>query len=168
MQLYSANKSLLVVRFSKMQLYFLANIYVANGSITVTLSSSSPRFLRSGATSGIFYYQAFRVFPSSPGLYRFASSSSLNTFGYLYGNRFFPELSDVNILGSDDNSGGSNQFQMTLFLNTSATYILVVTTSVAEITGTINVLVSGHSRAVVTSLNDTSTSSAGTTPSMSK
>lgn len=77
------------------------------------------------------------------GCYSFISNSTMNTYGYIYNkifNRF--NLSENLILSNDDNVNDT-QFKLTTKLQNDSTYVLVVTTFSANITGNFSVIVFG-------------------------
>ncbi len=71
------------------------------------LSSSSPRFVRPNGTIGnYYYYQAIQVTLSAAGTYSFTSSSSMDTYRYLYYDSFDPSYPSRSLITSDDDSAG--------------------------------------------------------------
>lgn len=93
------------------------------------LSSSSPMFSRPRGNVGeYYYYLAIRVTVSTTGTYTFTSSSSLDTYGCFYSSSFDPSYPSQNLIMSDDDSAGGNQFQISSTLQYRQTYVLVVTT----------------------------------------
>ncbi|CAF4671913.1 unnamed protein product, partial [Rotaria sp. Silwood2] len=74
------------------------------------------------------YYQAIQVIAYTSGTYSLASSSSMDTYGYLYGGTFDPFNTNYNLLAQNDDQGGNNQFQMIVDLQAGVPYTLVFTT----------------------------------------
>jgi hypothetical protein len=106
---------------------------------------NSGNFTRYGS-SGIFYYHAIEVRVPVTGTYTFKTSSTISdTYGYLYQGNFYPTLPQYNIVRSDDDSSGNNQFGLTVTLRSDITYILVFTTYSQLATGSFNIAASGPS-----------------------
>ena len=109
---------------------------------SAALTSGSPVFTRPEG-NGRYFYAAVQVnFPSS-GNYNFRSSSTLDTYGCLYSNPFVPTTPTTNLIVSDDDSAGNNQFEFTVTAQPGATATLVVTTYSTSATGSITVTVTG-------------------------
>jgi hypothetical protein len=76
-----------------------------------------------------FYYETFEVKVPESRYYTIQSSSDIDTYGYIYENRFNPLNPAENLLASDGNGGGSDgQFKFEIPLYVDTIYILVVTT----------------------------------------
>jgi len=65
------------------------------------------------------------------------------THGYLYQTSFNPYNPYSNLIAYDDDAGGSRQFQLTKYLVTNRTYILVLTTYSSLVTGNYQLIVEG-------------------------
>ena len=85
------------------------------------------------------------------------------THGYLYQTSFNPYNPYSNLIAYNDDAGGSRQFQLTEYLVTYRTYILVLTTYLPMITGHYQLIVEGANRVQITELYSTSTLCARTT-----
>ncbi len=111
------------------------------------MSSNSPRFSRPNSNTGSQYsYQAVEVVVYTTGMYTLTSNSSFNAYGYLYDGSFNPLYPSQSLIMSDDGSGGGNgQFQISRSLQSGRTYILVVTTYSAGITGSFTIKAGGPS-----------------------
>ena len=107
------------------------------------LSSSSPRFTRPGDNTGYYYYKAIQVTISVSGTYNFTSSSSIDTCGYLYTGSFNSSYPLQNLITSDDDSGGNQQFHISHGLQSGYTYILVITTFATLETGNFLIRMAG-------------------------
>lgn len=116
---------------------------ISTSYVAGELSNLSPTFYRPNRTDGLYYYQAFRVRGYTSGSYSFISNSSLDTYGYLYISSFDPANPNVNLIGSDDDSGGQSQFRININLQYEVTYILIVTTFGPTLRGSFGVRVSG-------------------------
>ncbi|CAF3224322.1 unnamed protein product [Rotaria socialis] len=111
---------------------------------TGALSANSAIFYRpDGGSNEYYYFQAIQVTISTAGFYTFKSNSTIDTRGYFYQNSFDPSNSAANLVTSDDDGGGSFQFRIQVYLETLRTYILVVTTHRAYITGDFSVSANG-------------------------
>jgi hypothetical protein len=99
------------------------------------LLPSNPVFYRpDGDREGYYYYDAIEVTVPTSGNYYFTSSTYMDTVGYLY-NSFNPSDPATNMIISDDNSGIDTQFRLGALLEIGRTYVLVITTSRASVTG---------------------------------
>ena len=153
----SQNFLLIIVRTSTTTL--LTTSYSGN------LTSTSATFTRSG-TSGIYYFEALQVTITVSGIYIFQSGSNMDDFGYLYQTSFNPSIPSSNMFASDDDSGGSWRFRITVSLEAGTTYILVFTTFAAGATGPFSVTGGGPGALSFTRLNvgSGSTIATSTTP----
>ncbi|CAF0805396.1 unnamed protein product [Adineta steineri] len=73
-------------------------------------------------------------------------------------NSFNPLNPTENLLELDDNGCSDNQFKLLIALEVNTKYILVVTTSQANVTGTFSIIVTGPTKAVLERTNISSTS----------
>jgi hypothetical protein len=91
-----------------------------------------------------YYYQAFIVNASSTGFYKIISNSSMDTYGLMYKNSFNSSDPSRNVVVSDDDSGGNNQFQLEVYIDAAIKFILVVTTHWKKVTGAFSIGVTGE------------------------
>jgi hypothetical protein len=117
------------------------SIIYSNYANALTLNSGT--FSRNGVDGSIYYYNAIEVQVQTTGAYTFKSSSSFDTYGYLYRGNFSPSNPSFNLMLSDDDGAGSNQFQLTGNLQSNIKYILVFTTYSQRVTGPFNIIASG-------------------------
>ena len=73
------------------------------------------------------------------GFYRFSSDSTIDLHGYIYQNTFDPLNPSLNLRAE---RGGELGFQLSLFLETNISYILVVTSIVPKQIGSFSIV--GH------------------------
>ncbi len=111
---------------------YSSNLYVNGAS-----------FARPYGTSRNYYYQAIQATISTSTTYSFSSSSSIDTYGYLYESSFDPSNPSRNLIASDDDGAGDRQFQIGRYLQSGRKYILVVTTFRTGTTGSFSVRVVG-------------------------
>jgi hypothetical protein len=108
------------------------------------LTTMSPSYTRtSDDKSPRYYYEAIQMKVMEAATYSFRSNSTMDTYGYIYKDSFNSCDPALNLISEDDQSGGSNQFQLISSLRANTTYILVVTTFRKSITGNFSILVSG-------------------------
>ncbi|CAF3944088.1 unnamed protein product [Rotaria sp. Silwood2] len=74
----------------------------------------------------------------------------MDTYGYMYRSSFDASTPSSNLLASDDDSGGNGQFQLTVYLTSGTTYILVVTTYIPGVVGPFSIIASGPAIVVFT------------------
>ena len=91
------------------------------------MTARSATFNRTDQYS-VFYHEAIQVLVCVTGNYRFHSISGKDMYGYLYERQFDPLNITANLRVQDDDSGDSVEFLFTHWINSSATYVLVVTT----------------------------------------
>lgn len=115
--------------------------FMSNYSSALTVNSEM--YLRNENSTSNFYYEAIQLNVNTTEIYTFTSKSNIDTYGYLYQGNFYPSYPSLNVLEDDDDTGGNSQFQLTSFLRTDLTYILVVTTFSENITGPFSVVASG-------------------------
>ncbi|CAF2152042.1 unnamed protein product, partial [Rotaria magnacalcarata] len=107
----------------------------------------SSMFTRNGR-SGTFYFEAIEVTPKRTGNYTFNSYSAIDSYGYLYTNRFDPLNTTSNLLThADDNENETNdQFTLVCTLQADTSYTLIFTTFDAGVTGLFSVVGVGPGR----------------------
>ncbi|CAF4192531.1 unnamed protein product, partial [Adineta steineri] len=106
------------------------------------LTTNSSAYLRNCSGSN-FYYEAIQVNIRRSGLYTLFSKSNMVTYGSIYKDYFNPSSSYENRLFGDDDSCKHDQFRFTIALETSITYILIVTTRSSYDTDAFSIFVSG-------------------------
>ena len=109
------------------------------------LLSASAVFDRPFGVAGDYYYQAIRITVSKSDIYTFTSQSSMDTYGYLYENVFDPLYPSGNLIASNDDGGGNQQFRFSVHLFTESSYVLIVTTYRTNTIGSFSIRVSGPS-----------------------
>ncbi|CAF3781097.1 unnamed protein product [Adineta steineri] len=118
-------------------------------TITGRLSSSNPVFRRPGGSSGYFYYQAIQVTVSTSGRYSFISTDSMDSFGCLYSDSVDPSYPSQNLISTDDDGAGNHQFRINATLQSTRTYVLIVTTFDANKMGVYTITVNGPSSVIL-------------------
>lgn len=106
------------------------------------LTANSQTYSRDCQSSN-FYYETVHLNVTTNGFYSLSSSSTIDTYGYIYKDNFNPLKPSENLLVQDDNNCNNNQFKLITELNTSTTYILVVTTYHPAKTEQFSILISG-------------------------
>ncbi|CAF2210273.1 unnamed protein product [Rotaria magnacalcarata] len=111
--------------------------FMKQTTASYVLSSSSPVFVR---PYGYNYnnnvrYQAVLVTVSMTGMYTFKISSSIDTYGYLYNEPFNSSDRYRNLIIYNGDNDGNLQFQINASLQSSHSYVLVVTTHRKTVTG---------------------------------
>jgi hypothetical protein len=90
-----------------------------------------------------YYYEAMQVNVGETGCYSFGINSSVDTFGYIYLDTFNPLFPSRSLIIQNGERLNNMQFKHPTRLHASVTYILVVTTSSPNVTGSFSILVSG-------------------------
>jgi hypothetical protein len=106
---------------------------------SVLTTSNQAYCPRSSCEGPYYYYKAIDISVSSTGYYIIVSNNSMDTYGYLYTNTFDPTFSDAPSIAIDNDSGGNGQFRFLIQLQAMVSYILVVTTSEPNITGSFTI-----------------------------
>jgi hypothetical protein len=106
------------------------------------LTESSPVYSPSVCEKAT-YYEAIYMNVVANGCYSFSNNRGVDTFSYIYKDTFVPLDSSINLISRSDNSLNNTQFQLTTYLQTNTSYVLVVATSPSNVTGTFSILVSG-------------------------
>ncbi|CAF1054190.1 unnamed protein product [Adineta steineri] len=116
--------------------YSLVNSSTMQSSYSSSLTKNSQVYTRPNASIGSIYYcQAFAVNISTTGIYAIFSDSTMDTIGYIYNSTFNPAGPNQNLLLSNDDSGGNDQFMFSTTFQVMMKYILVVTTYISVTTG---------------------------------
>ncbi|CAF5038213.1 unnamed protein product, partial [Rotaria magnacalcarata] len=106
------------------------------------LTETSGQFCRDGDCSSlVYYYEAFNFNVSAAGSYTFISSSSMDTFGYLYKNSFYSYAPAKNVIAADNDSAGDAQFRLHTLLDTVTAYVLVVTTFKSNVNDSYSIII---------------------------
>ena len=98
-------------------------------NISSQLTTSSPKFCRTGSCSNpTYYYHIIRFNVTTFGIYGITSRSSLDMYAILYNVPFVPD-NPLNGIADYDTSGGNDgQFCIFLYLRPEIRYTLVTTT----------------------------------------
>jgi hypothetical protein len=101
------------------------------------------------------FYKTFEVKVPENRYYTIRSSSNIDTFGFIYENKFNPLNTTENLLASDDNGGDSgSQFKFELPLYVDTTYILVVPTFSPKQIGEIKINLLGLTNVIFKRLSE--------------
>jgi len=105
------------------------------------LSSSSSYYCRIGNCSLgiIYYYEVYSLTVATNGYYTITSNSTFDSYGLIYRDNFDRSMPNVNLLQQNDDGAGNHQFLLRLFLQTSLSYELVVTTYASTVIGSFSI-----------------------------
>ena len=67
----------------------------------------------------------------------------MDTYGLLFNNSFNPSSLSLNLIASDNDSGGNNQFSFYWFIHKTLRYILVLTTYDRNVEGGFAIVATG-------------------------
>ncbi|CAF3417508.1 unnamed protein product [Rotaria socialis] len=115
------------------------------GSISTSYSGALTLNSERNPNSGK-YYKEISVIIYTTGVYSFTSSSSMDTFGYLFTGIFYPSDPSLNLITSNDDYPGSDQFRLIAYLEAGVSYKLVVTTFPIDTTGPFSITTLGPDR----------------------
>jgi hypothetical protein len=107
------------------------------------LTENSSKYWNSGCRVSNYYNEAIQMNVIANGCYSFSNNRSVDTFSYIYKDTFVPFDSSINLISRSDHSSNNTKFQLNVYLQANTSYVLVVTTSSANVTGTFSTLVSG-------------------------
>ncbi|CAF1452319.1 unnamed protein product [Adineta steineri] len=112
-----------------------------------SLSCSSSTFSRWGSTNdhGCYFYQANRIEISMNGFYTFFDNSSMDTVGYLYSDSFDPSRPYQNLITSNHGDFNYLHLGISYTLQSTGSYILVVTTRRENVQGSFQITAVGPS-----------------------
>jgi len=82
-----------------------------------------------------YHYHAIAVQVFKTGPYSFISSSQIDTYGCFYNYAVDPTDPYRSLVTFDNDSGGNQQFKISLGLESGKTYVLIVTTFAPNVTG---------------------------------
>lgn len=118
------------------------------------LTIDSSTYARKGSLEAAnYFYQAIQIHVLLTGYYTIVCTSNMDTYGYIYINAFDPIYPPGNLLSYDDDSGGNHQFMFKVKLQILIEYILVLTTSYQNITGSFKITAIGPESVSFSQLN---------------
>jgi hypothetical protein len=124
--------------------YSLATPWSVQSTYLSVWTTESQSYCRTScAVLYYYYYEAIQVHVSTHGTFSLVSKSSVDTYGYLYSNRFDPLSPSSNLLLQDEESGNNGQFKLTFSFDPDLIYILVATTFNPNVTGSFSISASG-------------------------
>ena len=112
---------------------------------TSELDSSDQTYARLSSGQSNYYFEAFQIMVSKSGVYEFKSESGMDTLGYIYNGTFYRLNPTTNLIKTDDDGAGNNQFLLRLNLEANVPYTLVVSTHGAGIQGPYSINATGPS-----------------------
>jgi hypothetical protein len=101
-----------------------------------------------------FYYESIQVEVIESGYYTFLSYSRIDTYGYIYKDKFNPLNPLENLLSINDDGGFNLQFRLDIRLDVDMTYVLVVTTYDSRGTGKFSIAVLGKNKVTLERLSE--------------
>jgi hypothetical protein len=84
------------------------------------------------------------IYVSISGIYTITCQSDMDTGGFLYKDSFNPNDWNYNSLASDDDGGGNGQFMLSITLESTTKYILLVTTYYPNVIGAFSIIAKGE------------------------
>ena len=87
-------------------------------------SINSQKYDRTGGANPFYYFEAIQVTVSTSSNYSFRSSSTIDTYAYLYYDTFDPYCTTTNLLQQNDDGGWNLQFLIQWPLLADSRYIL--------------------------------------------
>ena len=122
--------------------HFLDTSSVVQPAYSSVLTENSPMYFRECKLSK-YYYQSIQVNVDESGSYSISSGSDIDTYGYIYKDKFNPYNPSENLISSDGHGCSFGKFKLTIDLQVTTKYILVVTTWDPEVTGALGIFASG-------------------------
>jgi hypothetical protein len=93
-----------------------------------------------------FYYESIQVWVIESGYYTLQSYSRIDTYGYIYKDKFNPLNPLENLLHTNDDGDSDFQFRLDIRLFVDMKYVLVVTTSDSRGTGKFSIAAFGKNK----------------------
>lgn len=99
--------------------------------ISSALTGRSPMFCPNDPCSTItnHFYEVFSFYVSTAGIYIITTTSKSNTYGLLYDSAFDATNPRENLIGTDNDNAGDQQFAVVKHLQPGTKYTIVVTTA---------------------------------------
>lgn len=108
------------------------------------VNSSLYNRLNSSSSIRQYYFNEIEMLICKDGSYKLTSRSSFDIDAYFYLSHFNSTNSNDNLLISNDDDGGANQFYFEYFLQSNSNkYILVVTSYEPNVTGSYSIYIRG-------------------------
>ncbi|CAF4191884.1 unnamed protein product, partial [Adineta steineri] len=123
------------------------NSSVVQSAYSSELTEKHSTYSRTGCDLSKYYYEVIQVNVDESRYYSLNSDSSIDTYGYIYRDEFYPSDPSINYILENDNSFGEYQFQLKTVLQSTIANILVVTTAYPNVTGKFSITVSGVNNA---------------------
>lgn len=110
---------------------------------SAVLTQNSPIFARTDCKTLDYYYEAVQMEVIQSGCYNLAGNSSIDVYGHLYKDEFSPLFPMHHLFAEDGRDYRDRHFELQASLLNNTKYILVATTFHPNMTGPLNVLVTG-------------------------
>lgn len=120
----------------------IVNATIVERLYSSALTTSSRVYAETGCLASN-YYEAVQLNIVATGRYRFSSNSSVNLDQYIYRNTFYPFAPSANLLAVEP---ALATVQLSIVLQANTTYVLVVTSAIANQTGAFSIDVTGPNR----------------------
>ncbi len=117
------------------------------------LTTDTQRYFRDCGMAK-YYYETIKVNVNETGNHSFGSIGIIKTYGYIYKDSFNPFNPKKNLFAEGGDGCGKYKFQFTTYLDSNTTYILVVTTLVANVQGNFSVFVTGPSNITLNHISE--------------
>ncbi|CAF3810862.1 unnamed protein product [Adineta steineri] len=132
------------------------NSSIVQSIYSSVLTEKHSTYSRTGCDLSNHYYEAIQMHVNDSRYYTLNSDSSIDTYGYMYTDSFYPTGRFTNLIMKDDESFGEHQFEMRTFLRSTTANILVITTYDPNVTGSFSIIVSGINNITFERLNTSS------------
>jgi hypothetical protein len=107
------------------------------------LTTNSQTYGRNGCKLSNYYHESIQVNVVAADFYILSSNSNVDTYGYIYKDKFNPLHPSANLLLQTDEGCNHHQFKLVADLQTNTTYVLVVTTAAPNVTGVFSIFAFG-------------------------
>ena len=120
------------------------------------LTKQNLMFTRNGSSSGNFYYEVINITVPAAGQYIFQCKSNIDTFAYIYNQKFNPLNPAANLLNAfDDENYERWEFSIMMNFPVPETILLVVTTYNPNVTGPFLIVGSYNSKVIFNRIGST-------------
>ena len=147
-----------VLSFSEIHMWLDLHFFTIASYYSSVLRTTTVTYCRVlNCSNSPYYYEAIKINVFTSANYTIRSDSSLDTFGALYINTLDITYPYLNLLAvsDDDTDANTNQFMLSVWLQTMYDYILMTTTYAPLNIGAFSIIVQGPATVSLSLVNAT-------------
>ncbi|CAF3915055.1 unnamed protein product [Adineta steineri] len=119
------------------------NSSMVESAYSSVLTENHSTYSRTGCDLSNYYYEVIQMNVNESRYYTLHSNSSIDTYGYVYTDKFYPPDPSINLILEDSDRFSKGQFGIRTFLQSTTVNILILTTVYPNVTGTFSIFASG-------------------------